>query len=173
MRHRVPDTHGGKHLLGERTSSPRARAGRVNRAFPGPSSRERKGLAFPISGETMGEDNSWFWLPFQLLLVDEVKIGSRHLKAPPLCRRKPACLSLWAPSRRLLCVWEPQDSRKPGWWGEWWPCLGRLWKVVSPPDKMRSCGQRGRCHRTEGGLVGRLIQSLPTGSSPRPPFTLE
>lgn len=134
----------------------------------------------------MGEDNSRFWLPFQLLLIDEVKIGSHHLKAPPLCGRRLACLSLRAPSRRLLCVWEPQLALCLGTTGgqEVWLVGG----VVAVQRKavegcvssrqntklwLDSAPQRGRCHRTEDGLLRRLIQSLLTVSSPRPPFTLE
>lgn len=115
MRDRVPDTRGGKHLLRERTASEGLGSEHVleglTQAFPGPSSHERKGLAFPISGETMGEDNPWFWLPFQLLLIDEVKIGSHHLQAPPLCRRRPACLSLW---HHLGACFVSGSHRTPG-----------------------------------------------------------
>ena len=82
----------------------RGRVGSVDQAFSRPSTREREGFAFPISRETMGDDDPWFWLPFQLLLIDEVRIGSHHLRVPPLWRQRPACPSLQAPSRWTLGV---------------------------------------------------------------------
>ena len=83
---------------------------RVNPAFSSQSAHGERGLAFPIS---VGNEDPWFWPLLQLLLIDEVKMGSHHLSVS--CRAGRGWLVSAADTFRGVCaiLWEP-GSRKPG-----------------------------------------------------------
>ena len=127
-----------------------------------------------------------FCLPFQLLLVVEVKIGSHPLRVRPPRRQRPACLSLRTPSGcgfYIVQATAQQDAR-------WGVGVEEGWGRVRPQhafsrNRTERAGSGHRCckeHRAGGsraslrsrvGLMrGHEIQTCPTVSSSRPPFTL-
>ena len=137
----------------------------------------------------MGDGSPRFWLPFQLLLMEEVKIGSHPLPVPPLRRQRPARLCLQTPTSYVfsfvrgttqqdacsgvgveegrgracpLHTFSRKENRETG---------------LGPPGAARIPGWEAvvRCSITavrHHRVRGRAIQKRPTVSGSRPPFTL-
>ena len=134
----------------------------------------------------MGDGNPCFCLPFQLLLVAEVKIGSCPLRVCPPRRQRPACLSLSHLLGVGFILCKPQHNSIPsvGWV---WRKAGEECVLNTPSlgNRTERLGSGHRCckeHRAEGSwasqspsvdlMRGCEIQTRPIVSGSRPPFTL-
>lgn len=109
-----------------------------------------KASFFPFLQRPWGDDNLWFWLPFQLLLIDEVKMEATSSRLPCCVGKGLACLSSQAPSRPCFTSLEPQISRKPG------SGVATQTKAVGDSvfsRKYEHVCSGCSCHRTEGNLI--------------------
>lgn len=129
------------------------------------------------------------WLPFQLLLTDEVKIGSYHLSVLLLCRQHwpvSACRHLlgvcilYCVSHRTTGVWLGGGSAEEdggrlcpfhNFFRKYKRAAG-LWPLSAAgstePQAVSHCNLTlKQCLQ---GLRGQLIQRLPAVSSPGPRF---